>query len=199
MAYWCLMCGSPCDAARCRYAGVAEIHDLLRPRCVKTRFHYAAVMALPPEGRRPLCLPCINWRRRSRRDRRYYYSGAGVMRRVTYTPLDSILMFALQPGHTPEPDYRCLPRLIRAAVDPGNAFAAVVPAQARAVLQRVVDEPPARVAAALLRAWWDVNEGTVFFRSPGTARAIRGMVKRERGILDSTPSPAEWLRPDEDE
>ncbi len=185
------MCGAPCDAARCRYASVADIHALLRPRCVRTSFHYAAVMALPPEGRRPLCLPCINWRRRSRRDRRYYMLDAGFMRRVTYTPLDSILMFALQPGHTPEPDYRCLPRLARAAADPANAFAAAVPAQARAVLRRVLDEPPDRMAAALVRAWWDLNEGTAFFRSPGTARAVRALVKRGRGILaPGGPAPA---------
>jgi hypothetical protein len=188
------MCGSPCDAARCRYASIAEIHDLLRPRCVRTRFHYAAVMALPPDGRRPLCLPCINWRRRSRRDRRFYHHSSsggahGIMRRVTYTPLDSILMFALQPGHTPEPDYRCLGRLARAAADPQNAFAALVPAQARAILQRVADEPPQRLSAAILRAWWEVNEGTVFFRSPGTARAVRAMVKRDQGILDAPGTP----------
>jgi hypothetical protein len=92
-------------------------------------------------------------------------------------------MFALQPGHTPEPDYRCLPRLVRAAADPRNAFAAVVPAQVRAILERVVAEPPREIAAALLRAWWDANEGTVFFRSPGTARAVRALAKRDPAVL----------------
>lgn len=193
MRHWCLMCGAPCPAEECRYAGVGAVQDLIRPRCARTSFHYAAVMALPRDARRALCLPCVNWRRRSRRDRRYYSPGAGMARRVTYTPLDSVLMFALQPGHTPEPDHRSLCRLVRAALDPANAFAAVVPAPARAILARVADEPPAGVAQALLRAWWEANEGTVFFRSPGTARAVRGMVKRRRGILGSpgASSPGE--------
>ena len=191
MSYWCVMCGSPCDPGRCRYASVGEIHALLRPRCIKTQFHYAAVMALPKEERRPLCFPCINWRRRSRRDRRYCSGGAA--HRVTYTPLDSILMFALQPGHTPEPDYRCLSRLVRVAVDPCNAFATIVPVQIRTVLESVVAEPTRTLVSALLRVWWEMNEGTVFFRSPGTARAVRALTKREPGIL--VPVPPEGVTP----
>ena len=191
MPHWCLMCGAPCEAADCRYTTVGDVQGFLRARCARTSFHYAAVMGLPGEGRGGLCPHCVNWRRRSRRDRRYYPSGAGGGRRVTYTPLDGILMFTLQPGHTPEPDYRSLPRLVCTALDPGNAFAAAVPAQARAILGRVADQPHDAMPQALLRAWWGGNEGTAFFRSPGTARVIRGMVKRERGILGGGRAAAE--------
>jgi hypothetical protein len=159
------------------------VHALVRPRCVRTGFHYAAVLAIPAAERRPLCLNCINWRRRDRRDRRFYGVASGLSRRATYTPLDSVIMYALQPGHTPEPDHRCLARLVGAAVDPCNAFAAVIPGPVRAILERAAGEPPESVAGAIVRAWWDLNEGTSFFRSPGTARAVRGLLRRRPCIL----------------
>ncbi len=98
--------------------------------------------------------------------------------RLVYTPFDSILMFALTPGHVEEPDSRCFPRLVCTVLDPSNGFASLVPDPARVVLSSAVGPAHKTRVAAGLQAWWDANERTSFFRHPGTSRAVRRMLTR---------------------
>ena len=79
----CVLCGSRCKPSDCRHVDAAVAQRAVRARCVPTAFHYAAVMALPPNDRRAMCLACVNWRRQPR--------GVGGVRRDklgAYTPLD---------------------------------------------------------------------------------------------------------------
>ena len=158
-APYCLLCGCHCqDSSECRVTDASAVHDLLRRRCAPTAFHYKSVMALPPTGRYPLCMPCVNWGRRNRRKR--------TRATKTHTPLDSAILHALSPGHFPDPDHRCLLRLTAAAADPLNGFAAIVPAKLRPLLERAGQ-------ADFLAEWWAVNQRTSFFRHSETARAVR--------------------------
>lgn len=172
---WCTLCGTPCAPADCRLTPTRDLQAMLRPRCAPTAFHYAALMALSPAERRPVCFFCLNWKRHCRRDRRSSAGRDCYRRRKTYTPLDSIIMHALLPGHVPEPDHRCLRRLVRVAADPCNAFAVLVPAPAVAALERAAAADCA--VGAVLRAWWDINENSPFFRTAATARAVRAMLR----------------------
>ena len=167
-AHCCLLCGCPCVHPNCRYTPLADIKALVRQRCVETAFHYAALLALPERGRHMVCPSCINWRRRSRcchpPPPRH-----GRARRRAFTPFDGILLHALAPGSVEDPDCRCGPRLRATLLDPANGFAGLVPAPARAVL--------AAAAPNRLRAWWDANDHSPFFRHAGTARAVRQMLR----------------------
>ena len=127
-------------------------------------------MAQPVDTRCAICFHCINWRRRSRR--------LLLTPRLVHTPFDSILMFALTPGHAEEPDSRCFPRLVQTVLDASNGFASLVPDPARLILLSAVGPTQKARVAAGLQAWWDANERTPFFRHPGTSRAIRRMLTR---------------------
>jgi hypothetical protein len=166
----CILCGAPCESDRFRFTPVQSVQALLRRRCIRTAFHFGAILARPEEDRCAICFHCINWRRRSRR--------LLLAPRLVYTPLDSILMFALTPGHAEDPDSRCFVRLARTALDPANGFASLVPDPARAVLEAAVGPTHKARAAAALLGWWDANERTPFFRHPGTSRAVRRMLSR---------------------
>jgi hypothetical protein len=84
----CVLCGVTSDPSRCRYVNTSSIHDDLRNRCGATAFHYAAVMAMPSDGREPVCNHCANWRRFARKGRGWGQYGAQGGRRMTHTPLD---------------------------------------------------------------------------------------------------------------
>ena len=166
----CILCGALCTPDRFRYTTVQSVQAMASKRCVRTGFHYAAVMSQPPAGRCVICFHCINWRRRSRR--------MLLAPRLAHTPFDSILMFALTPGHVEDPDSRCFLRLARTVLDPSNGFASIVPDPARVVLQSAVGPTQKARVAAGVQAWWDANERTSFFRHPGTSRAVRRVLTR---------------------
>lgn len=102
-------------------------------------------------------------------------------------------MYAIAPGHYPEPDHRTFERLARTAADPSNAFASLVPEAARATLEAVLGEHAHIMAHSMIKSWWDVNEGTTFFRHPGTARAVRRMRLAEQQHADD-PAAAHAAR-----
>jgi hypothetical protein len=166
----CVLCGVACSPDRFRFTPVQSVQALLSRRCIPTGFHFGLVMAQPREGRCVICFHCINWRRRSRR--------VLLTPRLVHTPFDSVLMFALAPGHAEDPDSRCFPRLARTVLDPSNGFAALVPDPARVILASVVGGTQKLRLETGLRAWWDLNERTPFFRHPGTSRAIRRLLTR---------------------
>lgn len=170
-APFCVLCGVRCeDPELCRLVDTADVQRALRLNCIETALHYRAVMALPPGERRPLCLFCVNWKRRAglrqnvRRER--------LHRPLFFTPLDVALLHGLSPGHFQEPDQRCFERLAACAADPRNGYAAIIPECLRAVLGA---QPRAGglTTVDVLGAWWRLNEQTAFFRFPETARAVR--------------------------
>lgn len=167
---FCLLCGLRCDDPQTfRVTDASEVQQLLAAACVPTAFHYASVVSLPGKARHPLCIPCVNWKRRAKKMSR-------LPRWKRLTPLDSILMHTVAPAHYPEPDQRCFERLARAAADPDNGFCAVIPERIRQILAGAVsskDTRPCAVSAEILRGWWRANHETAFFRHPETARAIR--------------------------
>ena len=63
----CFLCGItfPRDRQR-RYKPSAELQAFVRSRCVPTPLAYASIDeadGLPDES--PLCIPCVNWKRRA--------------------------------------------------------------------------------------------------------------------------------------
>lgn len=166
-APYCLLCGCCCeDPQQCRVTDAGEIHKILRQKCSPTAFHYRAAMALPPKARYPLCLPCVNWARRSKRVQ-------SSLRAKYFTPLDSVLMHCVAPGRFPEPDQRCYGRLVAAAADPRNGYAAAFPERLRLLLEEASRCAGGATAQGLLGVWWRAHGETTFFRHRETARAVR--------------------------
>lgn len=158
-APYCLLCGCHCaDPDDCRVTDASVVQDILRARCLPTSFHYRSALNLSPASRYPLCMLCVSWSKRNKNKR--------PRAPKVHTPLDSAILHALAPGHFQEPDRRCLARLCRAAGDPRNGFASVVPPKLRPVLQR-------GGRADFMSVWWETNQRTAFFRHPETARAVR--------------------------
>lgn len=167
-APFCLLCGVPCDdPQQCRVSDTSAVQSVVAKHCTPTSLHYRSLLALPPNERRPVCLHCSNWKRRSRKKSQRRRGGS-------YTPLDGVLLHAASPGHFPEPDRRCLRRLAQVAADPRNGFAAAVPHPLRTVL----------AGDSLLQAWWDENDRTSFFRFAETARAVRKVLVLRDGEAD---------------
>ena len=177
--YRCLLCGQPCTHPNCRFTPLQSVQALVRQRCIETTLHYAALLALPDEGRHMVCPACINWRRRSRC--RPYTRRRRWSRFRVYTPFDGMLIHALAPGFAEDPDRRCAVRLCAALLDPANGYAGLVPTPARAVLEAVAG-PAAEHTDAVARAWWEVNERTPFFRHAHTARAVRQLHRGGGGM-----------------
>lgn len=168
---YCILCGA-WNAAPSVFRSIeaSAVQEAVRGRCAPTALHYAAVMAIPGSMRAATCRTCVNWRRHTRRviSGHYYY----YMRKTTYTPLDSVLLYALMPGRFPEPDARNFHRLARVAADPSNAFAAIIPDQARAILRAAAENGP----GAAVRQWHAQNDHTRMFLHSETARAVRRQI-----------------------
>lgn len=183
-APFCMLCGCRCaDPDACRVADASSVQSLVSRHCTKTALHYRALMALPASARMPLCMPCVNWKRRSSK------RGAKASRPSwkSLTPLDSALLHALAPGHYPEPDRRCFARLAEVAADPHNGFAACVPEALRGILSsRLEGGRPQHLC--VLEGWWAANDRGAFFRFPETARAVR------HGLVCPDPAQGEARR-----
>jgi hypothetical protein len=82
---WCLLCGAASKTVCCRSVSMRSVQEDVRLRCIPSSFHYAAVMAMRPGGRKPVCRHCVNWRRWSRRES---LSGRRHWRKKVHTPLD---------------------------------------------------------------------------------------------------------------
>lgn len=71
----------------------------------------------PRSERVPLCIACINWVRRLSQHQQQKQAGAVGQKlpcsKGKYIPLDNLLLFAHDPGAFPEPDKRCMQRLLQ--------------------------------------------------------------------------------------
>jgi len=170
---FCTLCGVSCaNPSQCRLADVADIQRVVQTHCTPTALHYRSLLALSSADRRPLCMPCVNWKRRASKKQ---VSQRDTRRATVYfTPLDTIILYTISPGHFPEPDQRCLVRLSQTAANPRNGYSAVIPALVRKLLNHALaaDDQEA-TGVTLLRLWWKENAESSFFRFPETARAVR--------------------------
>ena len=118
-----------------------------------------------------LCIPCVNWRRRAE-------SGRLRRHQQPMLQLDHMLLFLLQPGRFPEPDHRCMDRLVAAVRQPGNMYRPCFPSP----VVWIVDHIEENTYQHCVAAWWKYNHKTVFFASPQEAKRVRCAVKN--GIVD---------------
>ena len=62
----CFLCGiSIARGSSRRYQPIDKMQALLQTRCIMTPLVYQALLAFPASSQRePLCIPCVNWKRR---------------------------------------------------------------------------------------------------------------------------------------
>jgi hypothetical protein len=170
----CYLCGIGLGARRRRYQEHAPLLEFLKDRCTPTSMVYAHLAGAPPlKGKLPLCIPCVNWKRRGAHKR-------------GYLQLDQLMLSVMQPGRFREPDQRCLGRLLDALLFPHNPLRCAFPLPVAGVLSRL--GPRDRSLAGISQAWWEYNHRTAFFRHAQTARLVRGLVKQtpdEEKTLDA--------------
>jgi hypothetical protein len=92
--------------------------------------------------------------------------------------LDQMILFLLQPGRFPEPDHRCMERLVKAVRQPDNLYHRVFPMPVQWITRRIEGDTFQHCVAA----WWLYNNKTEFFASPQEAKRVRGVVKN--GLVD---------------
>lgn len=161
----CFLCGIRMIKERkCRYKSTSELQAFVRDRCVPTPIAHQRITEagdLPDQV--PVCIPCVNWKRRA--------SVAG--RGKHYLQVDQLVMYILQPGRMAELDQRCVGRLLDALAEPTSPFAASIPLPVRAILARL----DAHDLQSITKSWWEQNGYTRFFRHPQTARLVRSLHK----------------------
>lgn len=111
----CALCGTRIIGLRRRLFCPKEGLRFISTRCKATPFVHAYLLSSLPaaKGKQVLCIPCVNWKRRAEQ---------GTLRRTSspMLQLDQLILFLLQPGRHPEPDFRCMERLVAAARQPDN-------------------------------------------------------------------------------
>lgn len=157
-----------------------ELARFVTERCKPSPFLYQrlsktdSLAHLLGLGQLYLCIPCVNWKRRVE---------TKSLRRTRQPrlQLDQLIYFVMQPGVHPEPDHRCMERLVSGARQDGNPFAVVFPTPVRTILSNVTDD----TYSACVAAWWAYNGRTEFFASGQESRRARGVSKRleDAGIL----------------
>jgi hypothetical protein len=162
----CFLCGIslPLDRQR-RYKPSEELRAFVRARCVPTPVAYACIDeadGLPEESL--VCIPCINWKRRA--------SGRGQKQ---YLQVDQLVAYILQPGRMDLPEQRCVGRLLAALADPANPLGPRFPLPVQAIVARLETHD----VPSIVRAWWELNGRTLFFRHPQTARLVRSLQKQD--------------------
>ena len=163
----CWLCGHVIKHGRKRFQNSHDVQDFVRRYCKPTPFvHRFLTTILVREARVPICVPCVNWRRRCnflqlKRNRK------------PFLHIDHLILFILQPGKVLEPDHRCMTRLFEAILQPGFIFAHVVPLPVRTIISQM----RAPTYKEAIRAWWDYNGRTVFFTHMETAKRVRRLVK----------------------
>lgn len=177
----CCLCGIQFDAhMKRRLQDRDELPRFVLDRCKPTPFLYQRLsqpdllVHTVGRGQLYLCIPCVNWKRRveTRSLRRT---------RLPRLQFDQLIYFLLQPGVYPEPDHRCMERLIVGARQPSNPLSVVFPTPVSAILAKVECD----TYAACVTAWWYYNGCTEFFASGKESRRARGVFKRlgDAGLL----------------
>lgn len=173
----CVLCGVLDD--RTQVVNAESLHAIVKRMCIPTGFHYESFMSVEygkDDGVR-LCQRCMNWRKGCVRGRKAYSKPFSLHRkhREIYTPFDSVVMYALEPGHFAQPDQRTFHRLIHVVLSETNAFRSILPDTVREILTPLKGDSPddTDTARKIAQNWFKVNEETQFFRNPCCAKAVR--------------------------
>jgi hypothetical protein len=163
----CVLCGICLQGLKRRLFNVVDGKTFIVRRCKASPFVYACLTregAL--EGRKYLCIPCVNWKRRAEH---------GSLRRSIrpMLQLDQMILYLMQPGRQQEPDRRCMERLVRAVRGECNPYRHVFPSIVQDVLRRVQGD----TYQDCILAWWEFNGCTEFFSSAQEARRVRVALK----------------------
>jgi hypothetical protein len=168
----CCICGIGVDpTTKRRLQTRKELKDFVANFCKPTPFVFGVLarplLACEMDERVPICIPCVNWKRR--------VESLGLKRvRYPMLQMDQFIMFLMQPGVFPEPDTRCLNRLIKAARQPDNRFIDVFPLPVKTIMANTASSS----WKACILAWWEYNGRTHFFASGQEAKRVRRAVKR---------------------
>lgn len=84
-----------------------------------------------------------------------------------------MILFLMQPGKHPEPDLRCMERLVSAVRQESNPYKAIFPLPVQAMVRTIKDNTYLHCVAA----WWEYNHRSVFFASTQEARRVRCALK----------------------
>lgn len=113
----CTLCGIRLIGLKRRLFCVGEGLKFISERCKATPFVHAQLLdsLAGASGKRVLCIPCVNWKRRAER---------GTLKRTSspMLQLDQLIVYLMQPGRHQEPDFRCMERLIAAVRQPDNPY-----------------------------------------------------------------------------
>ncbi len=147
-----------------------ELAAFVLRRCWPTPFLYQLLSCPQPPGetdsRHELCIPCVNWKRR-------VVQARSVRRkRLPVLQMDQLIYYLLRPGVYPEPDRRCMGRLLVAARQSDNPFRFVFPLPVQTMLVNVRADTP----AGCIEAWWGYNGSTEYFASGGEAKRVRALL-----------------------
>lgn len=163
----CILCGIHLLGMKRRVFNQVEGQSFVRKLCKPTPFLHTRLSSqsvLP--GKHFMCIPCVNWKRRIAQGSRRRF-GRPMLQ------LDQMILFLLQPGRHPEPDMRCMKRLVKAVRQPGNPYLPLFPAPVRWIVSRI----RGNTYADCVVAWWEYNGRTEFFASAHEARRVRCALK----------------------
>lgn len=167
-ARFCVLCGIRLEGLKRRLFCPVEGQRFVRERCKPTPFLHAFLSACDTRDRTQyMCIPCVNWKRRA----------VQAVPRQKVKPLlqlDQMILFLMQPGRHPEPDLRCMERLVRAIRQPDNPYSATVfPTPVRWIASRIAGDS----FRDCVMAWWEYNGRTEFFASAQEGRRVRCALK----------------------
>lgn len=142
------------------------VQDFLSQRCVKTGFHYAAVMGMT--GRDQVvsfCAGCRGWQRR------VHHSGK---RHRHFTPVDHVIYVVLSPGAAPDLDQRNWHYCAQRILDAENLFLDVLPVAVQSILAEMLQSSPSSDHREVLaKTWYKYNENPEFFSSGKLAAIMK--------------------------
>ncbi len=177
----CCLCGIKLvPGMKRRFQQAGDLLSFVRTKCKETPFvhvylcttleHRSAFGDTDADSststRESICIPCVNWKRR--------VETLGLRRtKLPMLQLDQLVCFLMQPGTHPEPDHRCMKRLIRSARQLCNPYRSVFPLPVTTILNGVREN----TFYDCVRSWWDYNGQTEFFASGQEAKRVRCVVK----------------------
>jgi len=171
----CVFCGiAPMGSKRWR--SMSSIGQFVLQCCKATPYAYRGFSGLEGDECLSVCIPCLNWQRRSSLNRKS---------EKPYLLLDHLILFLLEPGKMHMPDQRCALRLLQSLRDAnkGNVLKLMfqqIPVPVQCIIQSLPDslfDESAPVLHTLVLTWWDYNGNTVFFSHNQTAKLVRKAVK----------------------
>jgi hypothetical protein len=175
----CIFCGG-CDRMQKRGYPLKDIQDFMNEYAKPSQFHYESIMKLDnSKVMYQQCLFCANWKRQVIR-----HKTCRTSRTVTYTPIDHMILYTMEPGAVQEPDHRCISRVLNSCISPRNPFWSLIPYQCRVIMGECKDFSGEEVPEKLVIAWHKYNAKTPFFRSKATARMVRRAYRQVQVYAD---------------